>query len=148
MQIRPLPWTLRRVIVLLPALCCISCSKSGPPLNPVHGKLLYKNQPLAGAVLVFHPPEVNVKTIYPTGATEDDGTFWVRTGDQEGAPAGDYVVTVTCPQEVPIKKKTISMGEKPESVDLFRGAYANKAASTLRFEIKKGDNELAPINLN
>jgi len=110
--------------------------------------LLYQHKPIAGAVLVFHPPEVNVKTIYPTAATEADGTFWVKTGDQDGAPAGSYVVTVTCPQQVQSAKKMYSTGEKPETADLFKGAYGRKDSSNIRLEIKKGDNELAQIDLN
>jgi hypothetical protein len=137
-----------RFIVLLPAVCCMSCSRS-EPLYPVQGKLLHNNQPVAGALLTFHPKDANINTIFPTGVTEEDGTFTVETGPNEGAPAGEYVVTVIAPHEVKsADKKTFSMGRKQESADSFKGAYAQESSSKLRIEIKKGNNELGPLNLN
>jgi hypothetical protein len=133
---------------VLPALCCISCSR-GPTLYPVHGTLLQNNQPVAGALLTFHAKDATINTIPPTGTTEDDGTFTVETGPSEGAPAGEYVVTVIAPQVVKSAgKQPKRMGSHPESVDRFAGAYANETSSKIRIEIKKGINELDPFNLN
>jgi hypothetical protein len=136
-----------RVIVLLPALFCISCSR-GPSFNPVHGQLLFKHQPVAGALVTFHPKDADLRTILPVGLTGEDGRYTLGTGENEGALAGEYVVTIIAPQQVASNTKTISLGTKPESVDRFKGAYVKKAASILRFEIKNGINELAPIDLN
>src|SRR5437870_1454234 len=41
-----------RLLILMAALCCISCSKSGF-YNPVHGKVLYQNEPIEGVVVTF-----------------------------------------------------------------------------------------------
>jgi hypothetical protein len=139
--------TVLRAFILLPGLLCISCSR-GPSLNPVHGQLLFKHQPVAGALLTFHPKDADIKTILPVGLTDEEGRYTLETGEGEGAPAGDYVVTIIAPQQVATGKKTISLGNKPDSVDRFKGAYVRKDASTFRFEIKSGNNELAPIDLN
>jgi hypothetical protein len=137
---------LRRLLLLCPLICCISCS--GTSLYPVHGKLLHKGKPVGGATLVFHPKTGDANAFPPTASTEDDGTFTVTTQTQQGAPAGEYVVTVTCMEEVKTKEKKFDMGAKPEYVDRFKGAYAKAANSTIKVEIKKGQQELDPINLN
>ena len=82
---------------LLLACCCLSCS-SDSGLQPVQGKVLYKNQPIAGALVTFHPKgATDVRTLRPVGMTKEDGTFTLTTGDKEGAPAGvgAYVDGVT-----------------------------------------------------
>jgi hypothetical protein len=135
-------------LVLVPALCGLSCSGSGGKLNPVEGKVLYKDKPLKGAVLTFHPKGGNdVTTVRPVGMTQEDGTFKLTTGQKEGAPAGEYVVTLICSEEVnPSSKKSFST-KAPETQDRFQGAYAKPETSTLKVEIKKGNNQLEPFRL-
>jgi hypothetical protein len=140
---RQRPW---RALALLTALLCASCS-GGVPLNPVHGKVLLKDQPLKGALVTFHPNgPTDINTILPTGVTGEDGTFNVTTGKKEGAPAGEYVVTLICSEQVGPPKR-MSM-EPPQTRDRLGGTYARKETSKLRVEIKKGVNQLEPFNLN
>jgi hypothetical protein len=132
--------------VLLAALCCLSCSR-GAKLNEVRGKVLYKDQPLAGALVTFHPKEGNeVTAVRPTGFTAEDGTFTLTSGQKSGAAAGEYVVTIIC-SELPkdAKKGMSTIGI--DSQDRLQGAYANRAASKITVEIKEGPNELAPFDL-
>jgi hypothetical protein len=69
------------------------------PLFPVTGKLMLDGQPMAGATILFFPT-----TAFPAGAAKQrpraivdtDGTFHVSTyANDDGAPAGDYKVTVS-----------------------------------------------------
>jgi hypothetical protein len=130
----------------LPALGCLSCSGGGN-LNPVQGKVLLKGQPLAGAVVTFHPKGGDGVTGVPSvGRTGKDGTFTLTTGPKDGAPAGSYVVTLICPEEVPRSKKGFST-EPPDTRDRFQGAYADRATSKIEVEIKKGANQLDPFDL-
>ncbi len=101
-----------------------------------------------GALVTFHPSGTNeITAVRPVGLTKEDGTFTLTTGQNEGAAAGEYIVTVICPEEVkPRGKKAIST-EPPDSQDRFRGAFANQGTSTLKVEIKKGDNQLEPFHL-
>jgi hypothetical protein len=132
-------------LVLLPALCCLSCSGSSG-LNPVQGKVLYKDQPLGGAVVTFHPKGADQVTAVPSvGRTKEDGTFTLTTGTKEGAPTGEYVVTIICPEE-PKGKQGFST-EAPDTPDRFQGAYANMATSKFKVEIKSGPNALEPFPL-
>jgi hypothetical protein len=148
MQVHPSPLTARwRLAVLLPALCCVSCSRS-VALNTVHGKVMYKNQPAEGVVVTFHPKSADLHTVLPVGSTGADGTFTLSTGTSAGAPAGEYGVTFVWPRpaEHKGKKKTMTMQNfTPE--DRLGGAYAKEKSSKITVEIKRGKNELEPFNL-
>lgn len=131
-------------LVMWSGLLAVSCSGSGG-LNPVQGKVLFRDKPLHGVVLTFHPVgQTDVHTQRPIGLTKEDGTFTVTTGLKEGAPAGQYIVTFTYPEQP--KTKAITM-EMPETRDRFGGAYANPANSRIKVEIKSGLNQLEPFNL-
>jgi hypothetical protein len=133
----------------LPALLCLSCSGSGVSLNPVHGKVLYKNQPLKGALVTFHPKgHTDITTVPSVGLTGEDGTFDVTTGKKEGAPAGEYVVTLICSEEVAPKHKRAMSFAPPETRDRLGGTYANMETSKIRVAIKKGVNQLEAFDLN
>jgi hypothetical protein len=136
-------------LFLLPAVCCISCSSGGVGLNPVQGKVMYKDQPLKGAVVTFHPKGDNsITTVRPVGLTKDDGTFTLMTGSKEGAPAGEYTVTLICSEEVGgAKEKKVISTAPPETRDRLGGAYANPASSKLQAQIQPGPNQLDPFQL-
>jgi hypothetical protein len=124
------------------------CS-GGTPLYPVSGKVTHKGSPLSGALVTFHPKDSNdPRAERPTGYTNEDGTFKLTTGQKEGAPAGQYVVTVICTRKVQTenKGKIFNTGGTDETVDILGGAYANPQASKITVEVKPGPNEV-PINL-
>ena len=135
-------------MLMLSALCCFSCS-SGPKLNPVEGKVIYKGQPLQGATVVFHLEGADpVRTPPAFGQTREDGTFSLTTGQTEGAAAGVYAVTITQPEMLAPKGKkgAISMAP-PENRDALKGAFASSAKSKIKVEIKNGPNQLEPFDL-
>jgi len=139
------PW--RRLSPLLAVGFLIS-SGCGGGLNPVQGTVLYKNQPLKGAVVTFHPKGVNeITAVRPVGLTDEDGTFRLTTGQKEGAPAGEYIVTVICSEEVGPRDKKVISTAPPETRDRLQGAYANAAKSEFKAEIKNGVNQLEPFHL-
>ena len=120
---RPLSAYLRGgAFVALFALCGLACSGSAT-LNPVQGKVTYKNQPLAGALVSFHPKgSTDMKAERPTALTKEDGTFSVTTGQKDGAPAGEYMVTIIC--SVPVIKKagkSKRLGADEETADVLNG---------------------------
>jgi hypothetical protein len=83
---------------LLPvlAIACAGCSKSGPTLHHVRGKILFEGQPARGATVVLHPLDNSgPSTIKPRAFVAGDGAFEVFTyAAGDGAPAGEYAVTV------------------------------------------------------
>lgn len=133
-------------LVALISLMSVSCSQS-PALYPVEGKVIFNDQPLAGALVTFHlKGNTDIKAIPSTGMTKEDGTFTLVTGDRNGAPAGDYVVTIICTEQVGVKKGAISTGP-PETIDKLKGAYADKANSKIFVSVTSGDNKLQPFVL-
>ena len=131
------------------ALCGLACSGSSQ-LNPVQGKVLYKNEPLAGALVTLHPKgATDVKVDRPVGRTKDDGTFTVSTGQAEGALPGEYMVTIICSQPINKKagKKEMSLGSDEETSDVLKGMYADVGRSKLSVTIKSGPNQLEPFDL-
>jgi hypothetical protein len=131
----------------LPALGCVSCSGGGG-FVPTQGTVIYKDAPLKGAVVTFHPKGVDdVTALRPTGLTKDDGTFSLTTGKAEGAPPGQYVVTITCPELPAQKDGPVINTAAPEPQDRLRGAYSDRASSKIEIEIKKGVNRLDPFKL-
>ena len=129
-------------------LCCLSCS-SGSGLNPVQGKVLYKNQGIKGALVTFHLKGSDpITDVRPVGLTQEDGTFTLTTGSKEGAPAGEYVVTIIWPQTVgpPLREGEIA-AKQPDTEDRLHGAYANAKTSVLKAVVKEGANQLDPFPL-
>lgn len=123
----------------------LSCSKSTEGLNPVQGKILFKGEPLGGALVSFHP-EGNINGDRPTGFTKPDGTFSVTTGQLDGAAAGKYKLTFICSETPKAVGGGLSTGGI-ETVDKLQGAYANLNSSQISVTIKDGPNQLEPIDL-
>jgi hypothetical protein len=134
-----------RWLPLVAALLAASCSGASS-LHPVQGKVTYQGGPAKGAVVVFHPKASDdLKTMRPSGVVDENGTFTLSTikpGD--GAAAGDYVVTITWPEEAKPGKVT-STEPPPEPVDRLKGRYADRAKSTFTAQVKPGKNDLPPF---
>ena len=85
------------------ALVGFSCSsKEKLELFPVRGKVLVKDKAAGSVFLMFLPSDENdKKAARPLGLTLDDGTFTLVTNEEEGAPAGDYLVVMQWLQNPP-----------------------------------------------
>jgi len=128
-----------------------SCGSS-KGLRPVHGKVLYRGNPIQGALVVFHPKGNDDMTAQrPSGLTASDGSFSLSTGREEGAAEGEYVVTVVWLKEPepPAGKKVISTEPGgPDPVDQLQGRYADRTRSKLTARVdKKESNNLEPFRL-
>ena len=149
---RSVPPAWRRWLLLVLVLSLPACSSSSDSLNPVQGTVLAKDQPAAGAMVVFHPKSQmdDLKVVRPLGLVKDDGTFSVMTGTATGAPVGDYIITITWPQAVGPKRRKgeITTEALPNYEDRLKGAYGDRMKS--KFEtvhVKKGLNQLEPFVL-
>lgn len=130
-------------IAALLALCVSACS-TGPkskevrkPVHPVHGQLLVGGKPAAGAYVFFVPVNEPPEPVDPRPRAEvgTDGAFHVNMyGDKDGAPVGEYIVTV--------------MWEGEGGYDKLKGQYSDATKSKLRAVVKEGANELPPFKLN
>jgi hypothetical protein len=115
------------------------------PVYPVRGKVLYQGQPAAGAYVSFHPADPDAKLpVGPRAVVGGDGSFVLSTYVKEdGAPAGDYVVTVEWRK--PVRRPD---GETEPGPNLLPPRYQTPKTSGLRATVSaRSENELPPFQL-
>ena len=101
-------------LIALPLV--VGCGSRGDQMEvyPVKGKVMYNGAPAAGATvtLIGLTEEVRAKKApIPTGQVQADGTFQLTSYEpNDGAPPGEYRVTITWFEEMP-------PGGDPESFD-------------------------------
>lgn len=132
---------------MLAVIGVLGCSgRVTPPRTvPVSGLVTLKGKPAVGVRVKLHPQfNIGRFKFIPYGETGLDGKYTLSTGASgNGAPKGDYIVTVERP--------SIESGQKDgleTEVDQFKGAYSDPAKSNWKVTVKEGDNVLEPIQLN
>jgi hypothetical protein len=132
-------------VAALLALAIAGCGGGSkrPAVFKTSGKITYRNQPAGGAFVVLHPKHSACPDApRPTAHVRPDGTFEATTFDTaDGAPAGEYVVTVQW------RKLVKQNGEWTPGADLIPARYASPQTSDLTIRIAAGDNNLPPITL-
>ncbi|HEY7313547.1 MAG TPA: hypothetical protein VH643_29625 [Gemmataceae bacterium] len=135
---------LHAVLVALLPLGAVSCGGKGndrKPTYPVRGRVLFQGKPATGALVLFHPVhEDDPAAVRPHGQVNGDGAFVLSTYEaKDGAPAGEYVVTIDWRNNDP--------GYGPEGSSLLPVKYATPKASPLRATVKAQTNDLAPFQI-
>lgn len=133
--------------LLLSSLAIMGCGGDNAyELHVAKGRVLYKGKPAGGAELTLFGTDDLLKrpeAPLPQAVADEDGYFNVHCGELgEGAPAGNYVVTVVWRQS-----ESADPEVQDASRDRLRGKYADAARSPLRIEISVGANELPDIEL-
>jgi hypothetical protein len=119
------------------------CSDRGPnraAVFPVEGRLLVSGQPAENAQLAFHPREgASGGHLVPTAVTNPDGTFRLTTySDGDGAPAGEYNVTVVWQNtSIPVDEC-----ENTASHDRLYGYYADPTKTQLHATVGPHSNAI------
>lgn len=107
------------------------------PTHPVEGQLLLDGMPFAGAMVTLHRYNENTKrfTSVCNGKTDEKGRFQMTTYFRlDGAPVGDFIVTVT---------KAIGVDEEGEPVkNQLPEKYATPGRTPLKVLIGAGTNDL------
>src|SRR5262249_7354690 len=114
---------------------------SGKPARvaviPAQGKADFEGQPIPEAAIFLHP--VGEKTPAfprPRAVVQSDGTFVVGTyGKDDGAPAGEYKVTVQW-----FQSSGKARNHDPLPVNLLPPRYGNAETSALSVHIQEGEN--------
>ena len=134
-----------RWLSLATALLAASCSGANN-LHPVQGKVLQNGSPAKGAVVVFHPKSSDeMATLRPSCVVDESGTFILSTTKPgDGAAAGEYIVTITWPEE-PKPTKAVSTEPPPPPPDRLKGRYADRNKPSFTAQVKPGKNELPPF---
>jgi hypothetical protein len=141
--------------LLLLAIPACAPTEFHHPVYPAGGTVSYQGKPVEDAVVVFHPEdpatialprgEQGPEIANPTTRTDADGAFALSTYyTHDGAPAGDYRVTVIwAPQALAAQPGPPPEGDEevaPTRVytrpkDKLLGKYADPKTSTLRASI-------------
>ena len=89
----------------------------------------------------FHPSSGSIKAA-PYAEADPDGAFRPSTGlTGDGAPAGDYTVTIVWPEI------TVDHGEEIAGPDRLGGRYNSPRSSNLKVTVREGENSLPPFEL-
>ena len=136
------------VAVVLAAVVGVSCQGDGRrPVFPVRGQVLFENKPTPGALVIFHPVnDPDPRAPRPLARVAANGSFALTTyGNEDGAPAGEYAVTVAWVKEV--DNQTAPVEERREPKNLVPERYGKPETSGLRVHIKEAANDLKPFQL-
>jgi hypothetical protein len=115
----------------------------GPRLYPVRGVVLINGKPAKDVNVVFMPvaaPEDGATPLSPAAVTGEDGSFRLMSfipGD--GAPAGDYQVTIIYPMN--------RFNKHLSGIDRLQGKFADPKKSGLTAKVEPKDNDLSPFDL-
>lgn len=103
------------------------------PVYPARGQLTIGGKPAAGVFVALHPtPDPGQDAMRPFATTREDGTFTLTTYEvEDGAPAGEYVVTLLYePSNSPLMKK--KPPRPPRIDDVYLSATTSKLRATVR----------------
>jgi len=129
---------------LLLAVALAGCSKGGPeelPVHPVNGQVVFNGKPAAGASIIFHPKAGGEGAVVARAQADNQGNYTLSTyRDGDGAPAGEYAVTVELRQL--IKKD----GEFESGPNIIPRQYSSPATTRLVFKVAEGANSV-PIKI-
>ena len=128
-------------------------------LVPVSGKVLYRGEPAAGAVVYFHRQAEpgSAAGAIPYGIVEDDGTYSLATeGLGNGARPGAYSVLVEWRDlkgdgvtEVKSRGnvKLVKRSRLRSGPDRLKGRYFDAAKPLLRADVAAGSTQVTPFEL-
>lgn len=119
---------------------------TGPSVFPVTGKVLVDGEPRAGLAVIFLP-DGSQGTTGPSanGTTDSQGQFTLMTlnpeGEQPGAIAGHFTVTVACPFE---GSNPSGSGEEQSTPCSIAPQYSNYDKTPLKAEVKAASDTETP----
>lgn len=121
-------------------------SESSLTALPYEGEVKINGKPISGAMVVFHSKNTGDQIVSPSGTTDGAGKFRLTSNKEfDGAPAGDYAVTITW-------FKPVTTGDKVREGDgivrNFLPAYlANPQTSGLVASVQKDLSQTKSFDL-
>lgn len=131
--------------VIIGFVVATSCSRStGPVCYPVSGRIAFKGQPVAEAMVVLHRVGGDVEGHHkPIAYTRADGAFQLTTIKRnDGAPPGDYIITVELRTPKTVGEEAVRSGP-----NLLPAQYSKPESSNLKYSVVAGDNQIPTIEV-
>jgi hypothetical protein len=127
----------QRCVVTL-ALCVLAglAGCGGPYDSSVTGVVTLDGKPVPRGTVAYQP-KAGGPAAY--ARIEENGSYTVRTGREEGLPSGDYFVTVTA-NEPAAMTQTDTGGPPPPGKPITPLWYRTKDSSGLSFAVNPGNN--------
>jgi hypothetical protein len=139
-----------RVVVALSLLGLVACgdSRGYPKVYPVKGKILVNGQPANDCQIYLNRTaggDPQAPQVKPQAATNENGEFQLTSYNaNDGAPEGEYVVTIEWRDRVGLMKAA-------EGVDQLDGVYATvdktKGLPGFLIKVERKPLELPPFDL-
>jgi len=118
------------------AFSAAGCSSSGLDLQPVTGKVVFKDRrPVKGAIIEL----VSEAGTGARGKTDSEGRFELSTGGHKGALVGKYQVAII---QMLVIDGAASHSKSHHAALVIHPKYAKLETSGLVCEVKNGSNEL------
>lgn len=129
---------MRNYLAFCAALLLFGCDSSSPlTCYPISGTVMRDGKPVVEAIVVLHPTaEIEAIRQKPMAFTDESGQFVVTTFERgDGAPAGDYQVTVV--QRAP---KLVGEEMVREGSNLLPARLNDPSASGISVSVVAGEN--------
>ena len=111
------------------------------PTFPVRGRILFNDQPVAGANVMFFPTTGGNDAPRPRGKVDKRGYFTLTTYETaDGSPQGEFLVTVEWPQ-------TVGEGDDAHFVNALAPEYSAPKTSKLKAVIREQSENLVQFAL-
>jgi hypothetical protein len=128
-----------RLVAAAVSLAVVTIAGCGGAFDSTaHGVVTLDGRTINTGTVSFHPVSGGPAAYAMIG---DDGSYAVRTGREEGLPAGDYAVSITA-NEKPKSSQGEKGGPPPPGKPITPDWYRMKETSGLKFTVKPGDNEI------
>ncbi len=134
-------WRIGACVGLMTLSACMDDGRR--PVFPVSGKVTYQGKPTVDALITFHPQNDSDPTSRPLMTrVAADGSYKLYTYEMDdGAPAGQYVVTVTW-----IKESDNQNAPKEDlrpAKNLVPDRFADAKTSPLNAQVKEQPNDFS-----
>jgi len=131
------------------SIVLLGCGDGAPNVTPVRGELYHKSQPAAGALVIFTPVNEGDPSAWPNGypraTVNSDGSFQAGTfSATDGAPDGEYILTVTWMQPAPGAN---AEDPEAETFDRLGGRYFDPRKSKLKATVSAPATDLGRFEL-
>jgi hypothetical protein len=141
------------MLLLLAAACggCGQTPRETAIVFPVEGRFTVNGKPASGALVSFIPltaPDEGRRAIPSQARADDSGAFKLTTfHTADGAPEGDYKVTLYWPGPSPAAAPHVDGEDAPLGPDQLRGRFASAEKSNLRAHVPAKPTIFAVVDL-